>query len=170
MSSAHAGSTRKGGRYIWRYPRMMERANKGLKNAWSGQRMKGNAYFNGMGGFVDDREYFESQTFRKHAEYGPIRHPYGRVRRQGCAHCAHPSFCPLACSGTGSRRAGHNSLASHLLHAFMVPTTNHCMTGRQDHAHAINASTGEPRPKLCRETQALHDGLDGRPMNQVPHQ
>lgn len=47
---------------MWRYPRVMERANKGLMNAWSGQRMKGDAYFNGTGGFVDDREYFESQA------------------------------------------------------------------------------------------------------------
>ena len=31
-------------------------------NAWSGQRMKGDAYINGTGGFADDRDYFESQA------------------------------------------------------------------------------------------------------------
>ncbi len=102
---------------------------------------------------------------RKHAEYEPVRHRYGRVRRQGCAHCAHTLFHPHASAGepkqsitqvpafspariprspAGATVRSH-LISGHLLRAFMVPTTNHCMTGSQP-GHSPIAERVTQRP------------------------
>ena len=37
----------------------------------------------------------------KHPQSGPVRPIYDLIRSPGCAHCAHPLFCPLRCPQPG---------------------------------------------------------------------